>query len=637
MRRRRPSLRLLLLGLVAALVLAGCGLFGDDDQAASVDEAPVAPTSIRVESGERFFEIDPSLVRIDDGGGPSGDSFDLLTGEVDNLSLTLTSATDAGIEFDGGGFVAVASIPGQEPDIRALALDIVEATENGIDTVQIPFADVPAAVSEETASAYASEINGRVADGIDVSIDGQRAVLSADAIGSATTIAWRNNDWDVTIDYDQLDADLARLFPNVGQEGGEASFTIEEGDGDDPGTVVIIPGTPETVCCDEASARRIEQAITSDVEVATLLFREEDGERGTAWAEELGIEERVATFTSNYTPGQSRVTNIRLIAELTQGVILMPGESFSLNEHVGQRTRDKGFVPAGTIVNGHLVDSVGGGISQFATTLFNAAFFGGLEFDAYQSHSIYFSRYPYGREATISWPAPALIISNPSPYPVLIWPTSTSGSVTVDLYSTPWVEAEQSAQWETQVGEACTRVTTERTLTFIDDGSTDIDTVFATYRPEGIGCDGVATEDPDAEQIEALENGEDPGFDNENPADQPDEDGVVPDGQADPENPDADGENPDADADPESTEAPTTPDQDPEPGDTNPPAPQPETPAEPVDEPPAETPAPESETTEAPPVTEAPPETVPPETIPPETAPPETTVAPAAAAEDPAA
>ena len=636
--RRRPSLRLLLLGLVAALVLAGCGLFGDDDQAASVDEAPVAPTSIRVESGERFFEIDLSLVRIDDSGGPSGDSLDLLAGEVDNLSLTLTAATDAGIEFDGGGFVAVASIPGQEPDIRALALEIVDATENGIDTVEIPFADVPAEVSEDAATEYASEINDRVADGIDVSIDGQRAVLSADAIGSATTIAWRNNDWDVTIDYDQLDADLARLFPNVGQEGGEASFTIEEGDGDEPGTVVIIPGTPETVCCDEASARRIEQAITSDVEVATLLFREEDGERGTAWAEELGIEERVATFTSNYTPGQSRVTNIRLIAELTQGVILMPGESFSLNEHVGQRTRAKGFVPAGTIVNGHLVDSVGGGISQFATTLFNAAFFGGLEFDAYQSHSIYFSRYPYGREATVSWPAPALIISNPSPYPVLIWPTSTSGSVTVDLYSTPWVEAEQSAQWETSVGAACTRVTTERTLTFIDDDSTAVDTVFATYRPEGIGCDGVATEDPDAEQIEALENGEDPGFDNENPADQPDEDGVVPDGQADPEN--SDGEDPDAGTDPESPVAPTNPDpaQDPEPGDTDPPAPQPETPAEPDEE----TPAPGSDPPEAPPVTDAPPatappETVPPETVPPETVPPETTVAPAPAAEDPAA
>ena len=622
-----------LLVALAALVLAGCGLFGDDDQSASADGPAPVVTSVRVESGDRWFDIDPAMIQIDDSGGPSGQTLALLTEEVDNLSLTLPEATDAGISFEGNAFGVIASIPGSEPDINALALQIRDAVEAGNTAVEVPFADVPAAVDEDAASEYAAELNERLGDGIDVSIDGQRAVLSAKALGSATTVSWRADAWDVSIDYDQLDAELARLFPNVGQEGGEASFTIEEAEeGGDPGTVVIIPGTPETVCCDEASARRIEQALTSDVEVATLLFREVDGEFGTAWAEELGIEERVATFTTNYTPGQSRVTNIRLIADLTQGVILMPGETFSLNEHVGQRTRDKGFVPAGTIVNGHLVDSVGGGISQFATTLFNAAFFGGLEFEAYQSHSIYFSRYPYGREATISWPAPALIIENPSPYPILIWPTSTAGSVTVDLYSTPWVEAEQSGQWEGGVGVACTRVTTERTRTFIEDGTTDVDTVFAIYRPEGIACNGEATEDPDAEQIEALENGEDPGFENGDPILDPETgeplldpetgeplfqeatgDGVPPEEQPT-QTPPADG-----DADPETGpvdggEAPTEPAEtpDPDPAETPDPAPETESPEEPAPEAPPETTPPEPEPAEDP-APEPPPATTPPE------------------------
>ena len=162
--------------------------------------------------------------------------------------------------------------------------------------------------------------------------------------------------------------------------------------------------------------------------------------------------------------------NIRNFADLLQGAIIEPGESLSLNEYVGRRTTEKGFVPAGTIVNGHLVDSVGGGISQFATTIFNASFFAGLEFDRYQSHSIYFSRYPYGREATISWPAPELQIHNPSPYGVLIWPTSTENSVTVDIYSTQWAIGEQTGQTSRPIGEACTRVTTERTRTFVEDG-----------------------------------------------------------------------------------------------------------------------------------------------------------------------
>ena len=52
-------------------------------------------------------------------------------------------------------------------------------------------------------------------------------------------------------------------------------------------------------------------------------------------------------------------------------------------------------------------------MSQFATTIFNAAFFAGLDFVEYQSHSLQFSRYPAGREATISWPEPDLVFENP--------------------------------------------------------------------------------------------------------------------------------------------------------------------------------------------------------------------------------
>ena len=542
--------------LLTALLLTGCGVFGDDDQAASEEALPEVVRVVRVESGDRWFDIDPFDIQLIENGRPTQANIDQLNREVENLSLSLTPPTDAGVVHDGATFVVEPAVQGQTPDLEALALNIVEASETGIDTVQVPFSGVPADLTDEAAAAYAAELNGRLADGINVAIAGETGVLSNDLLGPATTVSFSGGRWDASIDFEQLDAVLARMFPNVGQPGGEATITIEESDDpEEPGTVVIVPGTPQTVCCDAESARRIEQALTSDVEVATLLFSEEDGERGTAWAEELGIQERVSTFTTNYTAGQSRVTNIRLIAELSQGVILMPGEAFSLNEHVGQRTREKGFVPAGTIVNGHLVDSVGGGISQFATTLFNAAFFGGLEFDAYQAHSIYFSRYPYGREATISWPAPALIISNPSPYPVLIWPTSTETSVTVDLYSTPWVEVEQTGQFESRVGAACTRVVTERTRTFIDDDSTDVDTVFATYRPEGIACDGTATDDPDAEQIEALENGEDPGFDDGNPADEVDGDEGDGEGDGAGEGPDGD-QNPDDGQDPGDSEDP---------------------------------------------------------------------------------
>ncbi len=512
---RTWSRRLVVL-LVASTALAGCGLFGDDDEAASPqasDEA--ALTSVRVESGDRWFDIDPSTVVVDDGGQPTESTAEMLEQQVANLSLVPVRPIDAGIEGDGGEFVVVPSIVGQDPDVPALARDIVSAADTGQDTVQLPFAPVSASVSNSDAQAYADELNARLSDGIEVAIGGEKKILPASILAPATAVTWRNGEWDVSIQFSGIDAELARMFPEVGQEGGEASFdVIPAATEDGSSTVVIVPGPPRTVCCDPASARRIEQALTTELEVASLLYKNIESELGTEWAKELEITELVGSFTTQYTPGQNRVINIRRIAELTQGVIIEPGETFSLNEFVGRRTTEKGFVPAGTIVNGHLVDSVGGGISQFATTIFNASFFAGLEFDSYQSHSIYFSRYPYGREATISWPAPQLEIHNPTPHGVLIWPTSTESSVTVDLYSTKWVDVEQTGQTQSTIGVSCTRVTTERTRTFVDGSGEDVDSVFATYRPEGIACDGTATQNPNEAQVDKLEDGEDPDFDN---------------------------------------------------------------------------------------------------------------------------
>ena len=101
--------------------------------------------------------------------------------------------------------------------------------------------------------------------------------------------------------------------------------------------------------------------------------------------------------------------------------------------------------------------------------------------------SIYISRYPYGREATLSYPKPDLVIRNPTPHGVLIWTSYTPSSVTVTLYSTRWARGEQTGQSESKVGE-CTRVRTERTRTFVD-GRTAVDAFFALYRPEeGVRC-----------------------------------------------------------------------------------------------------------------------------------------------------
>ena len=106
-----------------------------------------------------------------------------------------------------------------------------------------------------------------------------------------------------------------------------------------------------------------------------------------------------------------------------------------MNAALGKRTTARGFVPAPMISDGRLVSSVGGGISQVATALYNAAFFAGLRLVEHRPHSFYISRYPMGREATISWGGPELIFHNDREAPVLVRITATADAVTVRMYS----------------------------------------------------------------------------------------------------------------------------------------------------------------------------------------------------------
>ncbi|OLT13884.1 hypothetical protein BJF79_19555 [Actinomadura sp. CNU-125] len=165
----------------------------------------------------------------------------------------------------------------------------------------------------------------------------------------------------------------------------------------------------------------------------------------TEAARKLGVREKISTFTTRHTCCAPRVTNIHTIADILDGHIVRPGETFSLNGVVGKRDRARGFVPAPMILNGRYVDDVGGGISQFATTMFNAVFFGGLEDVQHMPHSFYISRYPAGRESTVSFPQPDFRWRNDSPYGVLVDTSYTDTSVTVTFWSTKRYDIESKS------------------------------------------------------------------------------------------------------------------------------------------------------------------------------------------------
>ena len=155
----------------------------------------------------------------------------------------------------------------------------------------------------------------------------------------------------------------------------------------------------------------------------------------TAEAKALGIREKVSEFTTPYQCCQPRVTNIQRAAKIIDGMIIKPGGRFSLNDALGERTAARGFVTAPMIARGELVDAVGGGVSQVATTTYNAAFFAGLALEAHTPHEFYISRYPMGREATVSWRSPDLVFRNDWPASILFSARAGSNGITVAFYS----------------------------------------------------------------------------------------------------------------------------------------------------------------------------------------------------------
>jgi vancomycin resistance protein YoaR len=296
----------------------------------------------------------------------------------------------------------------------------------------------------------------------------------------------------ISFDPDVLQAALLRLFEPVSRPGTDPVFEIDE----DGVPVVVTAGSTPQGCCGPDSGEVLVEALEADrngpVEIPPA---DSDAPELVAWAAGEGVVEVVGEFSTEHACCEQRVANIHRIADLIRGQYLRPGESFSVNEFVGERTPDKGFVPAGVIERGRFTESVGGGISQFATTLFNAAFFAGLELDEYQSHSIYISRYPYGREATLSFPKPDLRITNSTEHPVLIWPSYTDTSITVSIYSTDHIEVSETGQEERPFSR-CTDVETFRQREY-PDGRVVEDSVVARYRPgEGLDCNGNPTPQP---------------------------------------------------------------------------------------------------------------------------------------------
>jgi hypothetical protein len=405
----------------------------------------------------------------------------------DHPGLTPVVVTEPNVAPDGGGrLVLIPGVIGTEANIDALVeqlgeIDLIAPPERLVIDVE----EIQPTVSDESAQETVDRLNSLTGEGVDISVDGKTATLSPAVVQSHLRFDVGDGEIGVAFDTDALHATLENTI--VGPVGTfvEPTFSVTE-----DVASVVTPGESPPVCCEAGVGDWLgQQILAGSTGPFGLQSRPTVDPALAAWADGSLIVEKVSEFTTPHNCCETRVQNIQRIADIVRGVYLVPGETISLNEYVGPRTVENGFFAAGAIRQGHLVDEVGGGVSQFATTIFNAAYFAGMDFVEYRSHSLYFSRYPYGREATISSPAPDLVMTNTTDYPILIWTSYTDESITVSMYSTKHIAIAEVDQRSSSRG-ACTHVETDRQRTY-PDGRVVVDTFLADYRPaEGIDCSG---------------------------------------------------------------------------------------------------------------------------------------------------
>ncbi|MFE3753750.1 VanW family protein [Nocardia tengchongensis] len=344
---------------------------------------------------------------------------------------------EGGIAFEGAQPVAVRPVPGLTLDAAAARTVLTENWSDG-SALELPMVQTPAKVSADSVDRTLQLVaEPAVRAPITFSGQGGDATVEPEQIASALSFyPDGQGGLSLSINHDALIAVLAPQLQATETKPQDASFDLT---GTRPS---VRPAVAGLLIDWDKTMEGLPAVLTSPgMRVKPVAYKEVQPKLSTEDAGKLGITEVVGSFTTGGFSGPSGV-NIGVVARQVNGALVRPGETFSLNGFTGTRGLAEGYVESGIINNGRPANAVGGGISQFATTLYNAAYFAGLEDAGHTEHSYYISRYPAAREATVFDGAIDLKFRNNTPYGVIIDASADNSNVTVRMWSTKTVEVE---------------------------------------------------------------------------------------------------------------------------------------------------------------------------------------------------
>lgn len=365
------------------------------------------------------------IIKIDDS------SLKIALSSVVNKNTS--SPVNATLTTQGGRVITTEAASGTEIDWEKTKKSIEENWLYNLRQPEVVIAFIAPGVNNEDVNKVRSSLaEVAVASPITLKIGSRNIQISPEIIGSALKFVPVKEKLESRFDETVIIKEISRQIPNIQPQASDAKFDFI---GD---KIVIVPAQEgiyfEPGQLDAALSPAFRQTSNRVVNLDSAVIKPIIS---TESLEALGIKEQLSSFTQEFDFLPYREINVGQAALYMDGKILKPGEVFSMNETIKERTTKNGYVKGIFIgEGGRFAFGLGGGVSIITSATWSAAFYAGLERIEQRAHSVLISRYTPGLEATVSWPRLDLKFKNDTENNILIKAIPARDKITISMYGT---------------------------------------------------------------------------------------------------------------------------------------------------------------------------------------------------------
>ena len=357
-----------------------------------------------------------------------------LTSQISGISLAIDRpATEPSITIKDMTAELKPGKNGRALDVEATSAQLVDALLKEREPIAGSVVKVPPMVSQASAEESAALARSAIANPITVTAGDASAKLKPKAIARSLSFTVVGDQLTPQIDGLVLQRALDGKLAGAEVPGRDASFKIVQG------KPVVVPSVVGRGVSETELATAVVDVLGNEPpdRTVTVTMAVREPAVTTEQARALGVTEQLSTFTQKFPYAAYRVQNIGQAARNVNGTLLLPGETFSMNDVMKERTEKNGYTVGFVVGSGGVfAEDLGGGVSAATTTVWTGAFFAGLERVSTQAHSIYISRYQPGLEATVAWGIFDMKFKNDTPNAVFITTAMTDTSMNVTFWGT---------------------------------------------------------------------------------------------------------------------------------------------------------------------------------------------------------